>query len=63
MVTDLAMPGKNGIDTIRTVRRQHSTVKTIARSGAFCGHGIRNQPRKWIRSPVRVTPQQTYNTR
>jgi len=41
MVTDLVMPGQDGIDTIRAVRRQYPTVKTIAMSGAFGGHFLK----------------------
>jgi DNA-binding NarL/FixJ family response regulator len=35
------MPGQDGIDTIRTVRREHPTVKTIAMSGAFGGQFLK----------------------
>jgi CheY-like chemotaxis protein len=41
VVTDLVMPGQDGIDTIRTVRREHPTVKTIAMSGAFGGQFLK----------------------
>jgi CheY-like chemotaxis protein len=34
-VTDLAMPGGEGIETIRTVRQQHPKLKILAISGAF----------------------------
>jgi DNA-binding response OmpR family regulator len=35
LVTDLAMPGGEGIETIRAARRQHPALKIIAISGAF----------------------------
>jgi PAS domain S-box-containing protein len=41
VVTDLVMPGQDGIDTIRMVRREHPTVKTIAMSGAFGGQFLK----------------------
>ena len=41
VVTDLVMPGQDGIDTIRAVRRQHPNVKTIAMSGAFGGQFLK----------------------
>lgn len=34
-VTDLAMPGGEGIETIRAVRQQHPELKILAVSGAF----------------------------
>jgi CheY-like chemotaxis protein len=36
-VTDLTMPGGEGIETIRAVRQQHPRVKILAVSGAFGG--------------------------
>jgi PAS domain S-box-containing protein len=41
VVTDLVMPGQDGIDTIRALRREHPTVKTIAMSGAFGGQFLK----------------------
>jgi CheY-like chemotaxis protein len=35
LVTDLAMPGGEGIETIRGARRQYPTLKILAISGAF----------------------------
>ena len=35
LVTDLAMPDGEGIETIRTVRQRYPTVKILAISGAF----------------------------
>jgi DNA-binding response OmpR family regulator len=35
LVTDLAMPDGEGIETIRTVRQRFPTVKILAISGAF----------------------------
>jgi two-component system, cell cycle sensor histidine kinase and response regulator CckA len=35
LVTDLAMPGGEGIETIRAVRKQYPAVKILAISGAF----------------------------
>jgi DNA-binding response OmpR family regulator len=41
LVTDLAMPDGEGIETIRTVRQRYPTVKILAISGAFGGHMLR----------------------
>jgi DNA-binding response OmpR family regulator len=38
LVTDLAMPEGEGIETIRHVRKQYPTVKILAISGAFGGN-------------------------
>jgi DNA-binding NarL/FixJ family response regulator len=35
LITDLAMPGGEGIETIRGARRQYPTLKILAISGAF----------------------------
>ena len=35
MITDLAMPGKEGIETIQAARQRHPALKVIAVSGAF----------------------------
>ena len=35
MITDLAMPDQEGIETIRTVRRTQAHLKIIAMSGTF----------------------------
>jgi DNA-binding response OmpR family regulator len=35
LVTDLAMPGGEGIETIRAVRKQYPALKILAISGAF----------------------------
>jgi DNA-binding response OmpR family regulator len=35
LVTDLAMPGGEGIETIRAIRKQHPHVKILAVTGAF----------------------------
>jgi len=37
VITDLVMPETEGIETIRTLRRQHPDIKIIAISGAFQG--------------------------
>jgi DNA-binding response OmpR family regulator len=41
LVTDLAMPGGEGIETIRTVRKQYPSLKILAISGAFGGPMLR----------------------
>jgi DNA-binding response OmpR family regulator len=38
VLTDILMPGQDGIETIRAVRRAHSDVKIIAMSGG--GHEV-----------------------
>lgn len=35
VITDLAMPEQEGIETVRALRRSHPGVKIIAMSGAF----------------------------
>jgi DNA-binding NtrC family response regulator len=35
VITDLAMPGEEGIETIRALRREHPRMKIIAMSGIF----------------------------
>ena len=37
VVTDLVMPNREGIETIRTIRQEHPEMKIIAVSGAFGG--------------------------
>jgi DNA-binding response OmpR family regulator len=41
LVTDLAMPAGEGIETIRRVRKQYPAVKILAISGAFGEHMLR----------------------
>jgi DNA-binding NarL/FixJ family response regulator len=41
LITDLAMPEGEGIETIRSVRRQYPAVKILAISGAFGGNILR----------------------
>ena len=41
VITDLVMPEKEGIETIREVRKRHGQVKIIAMSGAFGGRFLR----------------------
>jgi DNA-binding NtrC family response regulator len=41
VITDLVMPEKEGIETIREMRRRHRDVKIIAMSGAFGGRFLR----------------------
>jgi len=41
VVTDLVMPEKEGIETIREMRQRHREVKIIAMSGAFGGRFLR----------------------
>lgn len=43
MITDLIMPDREGLDTIREVRRNHANVKIIAMSG-----GGRNTPQDYL---------------
>ena len=37
VVADLVMPGREGIETIQAVRKEHPSVKVLAGSGAFAG--------------------------
>jgi two-component system, cell cycle sensor histidine kinase and response regulator CckA len=41
VITDLVMPEKEGIETIREMRQRHREVKIIAMSGAFGGRFLR----------------------
>jgi PAS domain S-box-containing protein len=41
VITDLVMPEKEGIETIREMRQRHRDVKIIAMSGAFGGRFLR----------------------
>jgi two-component system, cell cycle sensor histidine kinase and response regulator CckA len=41
VITDLVMPEKEGIETIREMRQHHRDVKIIAMSGAFGGRFLR----------------------
>jgi len=34
MITDLVMPGKEGLETIRTIKERHDGLKIVAMSGA-----------------------------
>lgn len=41
VITDLVMPEQEGIETIRTIRKQHPKLGIIAVSGAFQGRFLR----------------------
>jgi CheY-like chemotaxis protein len=41
ILTDLVMPEQEGIETIKTLRRQYPDLKVIAMSGAFGGDYLR----------------------
>jgi CheY-like chemotaxis protein len=41
VITDLVMPGKEGIETIRAIRKLHPNVKIVAMSGAFGGEYLK----------------------
>jgi CheY-like chemotaxis protein len=42
VITDLVMPGKEGIETIRTLRKGHPHLKIIAMSGGSLTHSSDN---------------------
>jgi DNA-binding NarL/FixJ family response regulator len=41
ILTDLVMPEQEGIETIKTLRREYPELKVIAMSGAFGGDYLR----------------------
>jgi CheY-like chemotaxis protein len=41
ILTDLVMPEQEGIETIKTLRREYPEIKVIAMSGAFGGDYLR----------------------
>ena len=41
ILTDLVMPEQEGIETIKTLRRQYPDLKVVAMSGAFGGDYLR----------------------
>lgn len=41
LITDLVMPGQEGIETIRTARREWPQLRIVAISGAFFGQFLR----------------------
>jgi chemotaxis response regulator CheB len=55
VITDLAMPEQEGIETIRLLRRQHPGLKIIAIFGAFGRHFC-----EW---PKPLVPPQRYRNR